>query len=69
MIVKVQVSIFTSDGIKTALIYDEARDICQEVAVSKYIDKLMDGAEKKFFHVEVNNGELEFIKEAEWQDW
>lgn len=78
MIVKVQISQFSSDGESRMLIYDEKRQHEFEDIASKQILELMKRRPKAFFEAEIIphpknwlQGEkvINIIKEAEWQNW
>jgi hypothetical protein len=69
MIVKVQLSIFTSGERQRVLIYNADRSVIFEDDASKHIIKKMNGSLKKFFHAEVNNTDIVLGSEASWQNW
>lgn len=72
-IVKVQTSLFTSDGSHLALVYNEDKSVMGEMPVSKEILDAMNGELKAFFWAEIPSSnkfvEIELIDEAPWQDW
>lgn len=72
MIVKVQRSQFSSDGIRRILIYDETREYQYETEDPNEISEIetaMHGAQKAFFHTELIDNEFHLSHLAEWQEW
>lgn len=72
MIVKVQVSLFTSDDIPTVLVYNEDRSHRYEGPIIKGLMKKMNGYPKKFFWANVNLSRpdlIDILEEAPWQKW
>ena len=73
-IVKVQVSIFSSDkgksGKRQVLLYNKDRTIEAQFDANKTIIDKMDGDLKKFFYANYHkNGTIELLDEAPWQSW
>ena len=76
MIVKVQMSQFTSDRVKHMLIYDKTRQHTYEGIASKDVIAVMGNDPKAFFEAELvddpnKQGAKRFklIKRVKWQDW
>lgn len=72
MIVKVQRSQFSSDGLKKILVYDESRKYMHETEdpeTVEEIEAMMKGKQKAFFHAEIVDTEFHISHPAEWQDW
>jgi len=71
LIVKVQVSLYSSDCESMALIYNEDKSMLLEIPVDDDLVKLMDGEMKAFFYgkLDNNNGFTLTDKSAPWQDW
>lgn len=69
MIVKVQISQFSSDGVSRMLVYNESRTVKYEGEVTKEVLLKMKGLPKQFFHSEIKNGERILLKVAPWQNW
>lgn len=72
MIVKVQISQFSSDNIERLLVYDESRKFMYETEESKEIKpikELMKGQAKAFFNAALIGSEFNILSSAEWQDW
>jgi len=71
-IFKVQRPLETSHTELTIYVYNEARDVCSEVFVSKQIiDFVFNKDEHKVFMWGTHNkaGIINFEKRAAWQDW
>lgn len=71
MIVKVQLSIFTSEEEQQVLIYSKGGENWYQGPANPFIVKMMDGAAKAFFHAYVpyESGQIELLEEAPEQDW
>lgn len=69
MIVKVQISQFSSDGKLHVLIYNKDQSVLYEAEATKAIAKLMGDRPKAFFHAILNGSKAEIGLEAPWQDW
>ena len=65
MIVKVQVAFNQKDNV---LVYNEDKTIIFQTESEKITD-MMNGNMKAFFHAEIEDGNLNLIEEAPWQDW
>lgn len=72
-IVKVQVSLFTSDGVPSMMIYDENREYFYEGAPPKGVFSRMRGRKKAFFWAYVDParpGDVELLKDwVPYQTW
>lgn len=70
MIIKLQISQFSSDSTKRMLAYDETRDYSFESNATKEVLALMKGRPKAFFYATLDK-ELKFVigEEAPWQNW
>jgi hypothetical protein len=70
-IVKVQISLFSSEPTAQVLVYNESRSHLYEGDAPAEIVELMDGEPKKFFWANMpkEKGFIELLKEAPWQDW
>ena len=69
-IVKVQISLFSSDDQKLVMIYDEGRTFTDQFPATKELLDGMGGEPKKFFWAKTaDDGFLELGEEAEWQEW
>lgn len=66
MIVKVQLPLAGAD---MALIYNEDRSVMLHVPVTAPLRSRMKGRPKRFFHANVERGELEIGDAAPWQEW
>jgi hypothetical protein len=76
MIVKVQISQFTSDGVKTMLVYDKSRKHEFEDVATKEVLEIMKGRPKLFFEAELVDDpqkkgakRINITKETKWQNW
>ncbi len=69
MIVKVQMSLFTTASCPQVLIYNEDRTVMWQGDAPKGLKKLMKGEPKKFFYATTKNKNIILGEEAEWQDW
>lgn len=69
-IFKVQLPLFSSDENALALVYNEDQSIVSHSPVTVDLMRAVGPEMKKFFHGFVReDGSLEFVDEAEWQDW
>ena len=72
-IVKVQVSLFTSEEKPQVLIYNKDRSVMGEFPLTPDIEEAMGGDHKKFFYALVPLGkkevQIELLEEAPWQVW
>lgn len=73
-IVKVQISIFSSDkgksGKRQVLVYNEDRSLEWTGDATKEIVKQLDGELKKFFYAKAKKGGyITLLGEAPWQSW
>lgn len=69
MIVKVQISQFSSDGKTRMLVYNEDRTVKYEGEATAEIITKMKGLPKQFFHSEIKNWERLIQQQAPWQNW
>jgi hypothetical protein len=71
MIVKVQVSLATTEPKRRVLVYNRSRSVQWEDEASADILKVMNGKAKAFFHATVSKKtkRLEIGAETDWQDW
>ncbi len=74
MIVKVQISLATSDGVPSVLVYDEAQDFMYEGEPTPEILEAMDGEHRKFFNAQLTidvmgDKQFDLMDEVPEQDW
>lgn len=69
VIVKVQLSLASSDGAQSVLVYDEERVHVWEGEVSDDVREAMDGEPKKYFLADVSQPIIRLIEEVEAQGW
>jgi hypothetical protein len=69
MIVKVQVSLASSDGVTRVLIYNQSRSFTYEGGVNQDMVETMAGRAKAYFEADMGPGGLEIGDEVEGQDW
>ena len=69
MIVKVQVSLFSTDGTKRMLIYNEDRSTFFEGDLTQEVRKAMDGQPKAYFEAKLIDTKVNLIKKVAPQDW
>lgn len=71
VIVKVQQSIVSSDGIKRVLVYDEDRQNHYEGPIPKEIEETLAGRLKAYFYADVpiRPGFVTLLEEAPEQSW
>ncbi len=76
MIVKVQISQFSSDGTVNMLIYDESRKHRFEGEATQEVLNIMDGQSKQYFQAKLlpdlnKKGAFRFqiLSKAPWQKW
>lgn len=68
VIVKIQLPL-VSTGCPMALIYNESRTIEEIVPVNADLERRMDGQNKAYFQANLEDGQLELISPAPWQNW
>lgn len=68
VIVKIQLPL-VSTGCPMALIYNESRTIEKIVPVNDDLERRMDGQNKTYFQAYLEDGQLELISPAPWQNW
>jgi hypothetical protein len=72
MIVKIQQSLFSSDGVTSVMVYDENRDYHYMTSKKKEVEpiiKLLGKRPKAYFEAELVNTRLQIGAEAPEQDW
>ncbi len=70
MIVKAQISLETSETVKQVLIYNQDRSVCFEMDAPPAVLDAMADRRKAFFHAELrDDGKLELLEVAPWQEW
>jgi hypothetical protein len=69
MIVKVQLSMFTTEHVQQALVYNEDRSVLFEGPAAKDVLSLMGEKLKAYFHADLKNGVLQINEEAPEQEW
>lgn len=71
MIVKVQVSVYTSEDEPQVLAYTEGKKNWYQGDAFGPVLEMMGGEDKKFFYAYVpyESGQIEILEEAPWQDW
>lgn len=69
MIVKIQLSQFTTGESRRMLMYDRSRMVQHEAEATPEIIELLGDRPKAYFHAEVIGGELMIDEEAPKQDW
>ncbi len=72
MIVKVQVSQFSSDDITSILVYDESRKFQYETNNPKEVEpivKMMNGNPKAYFNAKMIGTRFQILGQAKKQDW
>lgn len=69
MIVKVQISLASSDNKKQMLVYNKSRNVMYEDAASPEILKLIRNRPKAYFNAEVVNTKIVLDDEVEQQNW
>ena len=72
MIVKVQLSLFSSNGLKRAFIYDKSRENEYETEDDDevtFIESILDGKPKAYFNADIVNKQFVINEQVEAQDW
>lgn len=69
MIVKVQISQFTTCENPQMLVYDEHKTLKYQGDATAEVLIKMKGLPKQFFHSEIKNGERILLNIAPWQNW
>jgi hypothetical protein len=69
MVVKVQVSLFTTEAKRQVLIYDESREHRFEGDASEDVLKLMGRDPKAFFNATLKGTTFVLGKRTSWRDW
>lgn len=70
MIVKVQLSQYTTEDEQQVLVYNKSKSIFYEETASKKIIGMMAGRFKAFFKARLEkDGTLTLKKPAKWQEW
>lgn len=69
-IVKVQASLFASDGSSTILVYNKDRSVMQEFPANKALIDDIGGEMKAFYYAhKTKDGYLALDEKAPWQKW
>lgn len=68
-IVKVQLSLSTSEPQQMCLVYNKDRTRLGQFPASKELKKAMHGRQKAFFWGADKGSEIELFEEAKWQGW
>lgn len=69
-IVKVQISLFSSDNTANVLVYNKDQSVVFEGEVSKEVVKAMKGETKAFFYfTAMKGGYIRLFGKAPWQGW
>lgn len=70
MVVKVQISLFTTAAAPQVLVYNEDRSVEWTGFAGQNVIDLMGDRNKAFFEASVRpNGTIDILAEAEWQGW
>ena len=70
MIIKVQVSLFTTEAKQQVFMYNQSRDLEWQCDATPELLALMAGEPKKFFNAHWTKVRgFRIIDEAPWQDW
>lgn len=69
MIVKVQLSITSTEAKRQVLVYDESRKYRYEAEATKEIEKMMKGRLKAYFAARMNGTQIEILDEVQQQNW
>lgn len=69
MVVKVQLSLFTSEEKRQCMVNSMDGSVIFIMTVTDGVLKIMGHDVKAFFHAEIKNGLLEIGDRAPWQEW
>lgn len=69
MILKVQVSLFTTEVSKQALVYNEDRSVHWHGDADDDLLRAMGGSAKDFFYGSFEDGKVTLDRRAPWQGW
>lgn len=70
MIVKVQISLQSSDNVRRMYIYNKGKTIEYQAEVTPEVWHIMKGRSKAFFHASLSDDKKIILgEEAQWQDW
>jgi len=69
-IVKIQVSLFSSEPVQEVLIYNKDQSVRETFVLTDNIKNIMKDEPKLFFYAHIDkNKKLNIDKSAKWQDW
>lgn len=69
MIVKVQISLFTTAKTRQVRIYNKSRSVDYQGDCDKAILAVMRGEPKAFFKAKIKGEKIELLDHADWQGW
>lgn len=72
MIVKIQISQFSSAGFTSILVYDESRDFQYETHVPEEVEpiiKLMNSNPKAYFNAKIVGTKFQILSQVKKQNW
>ena len=72
MIVKIQQSLFSSEGVKSVMIYDETREFMYQTdnpEETASIVELLGDRSKGYFNAEIVDTKFNILDEVEEQEW
>jgi len=69
VIVKIQISLASSDGQSWAMIYDQSKTRIAQFEPPKLLLDIMKGRPKAFFYAILVNDKFVIEEEAPWQEW
>jgi hypothetical protein len=70
LIVKVQISLFTTETTRQMLVYDRRKSVVFQGDVTQEVLDEMEGDPKAFFHAtHRRDGAIELHRRAPWQEW
>ena len=69
MIVKVQLSLASSDGKTDVLVYNQDRSIQYMGAAWPELVEMMGGEHRAFFNAGLVDGDIVLNEPTDWQDW
>lgn len=69
IIVKMQISVSTSEGAQQVLVYDETRKFMHQDDVDEQVREVMGDDLKKFFYATIENKNFVLHGPAPWQSW
>lgn len=69
IIVKVQLSLYTSEPVRQVVVYNEDRSIEFMMDAPADVLELMGDRPKAFFYATLKDGTMGLDEEAPWQEW